>query len=444
MTTREEPLDPEQVMAAAEAAHLAARRARSATPSATPPAVADLSRSPRGAAPATARPGRAPLPLAAAIAAGWAATVSLVPAAVVVVLLQAAEPGPAAVGHSARVATAGWLLAHGVPVTTAAGPLTLAPLALTALAVWRVVRAGVHVTRAIGARDSRSPRRALLAAAGVGVGYGIIGGALGLAVDTPEWGVSPVRAGLTLGAFGFLIGGYGAVRTVGLLAAWSERVPRLVRDAGRCGVVAALTLLAAGAAGAGIAIAADGDTAAETLAAYRTGITGLAGLVLLCLAYAPNLAVWAVSYLVGPGFAVGAGTVVRGSDLVLGSLPPLPVFAGLPKGPLPTTGAVLLLVPVIAGGVAGWLLARLMPGATSGSGAAKEPSWARLAGGAAMSGVVGGVLLGLAAMVSRGSVGGGALATMGPTPLLVAMFATVALTVGALLGAGFTAGFARR
>lgn len=441
MTTREESLDPEQAMAAAEAAHLAARQARLAQ------SQAEVASSQPEVRPQAASPRRrrgAPLPLAAVIAVGWAAIVSLAPAVIVVVLVHAAEPGASVVGHSARVAVAGWLLAHGVPVSTAAGPLTLAPLALTVLAVWRVVRAGVHVTRAMGARGSRSPRWAMLAAAAVGLVYGTIGAALGAWVETPEWGVEPVRAGLTLAGFGVVAGGYGALHTVGSTARWSERVPGVIRDGGRCGTVAALALLAAGAATAGIAIAADGDTAAETLAAYQTGVAGLSGLVLLCIAYAPNLAVWVVSYLVGPGFAVGSGTVVRGSDLVVGSLPPLPVFAGLPKGPLPTMGALLLLVPVVAGGIAGWLLARTGSRVGSSGSATKEPSWTRLAGGALTSGVVGGLLLGVAAALSRGSLGGGALATMGPAPVLVSLFSTLTLTVGALLGAGFTAGFARR
>lgn len=468
MTTREEPLDPEEVLAAAEAAHLAARRAGAAS---TPNEDEDPS-SPRASADDSGRPeqtdrpgrstgpdrpggpgragrtwagrGRAPLPLAAAIAAGWAAAVSLAPVAVVVVLLQAAESGTAAVADSLRTAALGWLLGHGVPVTTEVGRLSLAPLALTALAAWRVARAGVHVTRAMGARNSRSPRQAAVAAAAVAVAYGVLGVATGFIVDSPQWSIAPVRSGVTLAAFGFLAAGYGAARATGVAADLVGRVPVLVRDGARCGLVAVVTLLAAGAAMAGIAVAAAGDRAAETLAAYRTGVAGLSGLVLLCLAYAPNLAVWAVSYLVGPGFAVGTGTVVRGSDVALGSLPPLPVFAGLPQNPLPTVGATLLLVPVLAGGVAGWLLARSGGSrARSGPRRGQELGWVRLAGGAVVSGVVGGLLLGVAAAASGGSLGGGHLAAMGPTPLLVGLFSVATLTVGALLGAGLTAGFAR-
>ncbi len=58
---------------------------------------------------------------------------------------------------AARAGAAGWLLGHGVPLVMATGPLGLAPLAVTVLAVWRLVRAGVHASRAIGARGGRSP-----------------------------------------------------------------------------------------------------------------------------------------------------------------------------------------------------------------------------------------------------------------------------------------------
>ena len=54
---------------------------------------------------------------------------------------------------------AGWLLGHGVPIGTPIGPLGLAPLLLTLLVGWRLNRAGLHVTRAIGARRSGAPAR---------------------------------------------------------------------------------------------------------------------------------------------------------------------------------------------------------------------------------------------------------------------------------------------
>jgi hypothetical protein len=199
----------------------------------------------------------------------------------------------------------------------------------------------------------------------------------------------------------------------------------------RSGLTAAMLMLAAGAAVAGVAIAAGGGPAADILAAYGTGVAGQAGLTVLCAAYAPNLAGWSAAYLVGPGFAVGAGTVVRSSEVAMGPLPALPVFAGLPEGALPTVGAVLLALPIVAGGLAGWLLGRGLSG------------WTRPLLGSVVSGVVAGGSLGLFAAASGGSLGAGRLAEFGPDPVLVAGFSTVTVTAGALLGAVVTTAFAR-
>jgi hypothetical protein len=448
MATRDDPLDPQEVLAAAEAAHLAARRtvpiARGGTETMRRRETVRLDR-PTVRLPEQRRPTgsaarvRAPLPLAAGVAAGWAALVTFVPVAVFAMLLQLAEAGPVAVLGPVRMAAAGWLLAHGVPLQTPGGPLGLAPLALSMLAAWRVARAGVHATRALGPRAHGSVWQALAAAGAVAAGYGGIGALLAVA-GGQAWGASVPRAGLTLAVFGFVAASYGSLRATGVLAAWTSRLPPLLWHAVRTGTIAAMVVLAAGAAVVGIAIAAGGGQAADILSAYQTGVAGQAGLTVLCVAYAPNLAVWAAAYLVGPGFAVGTDTVVRSSEVAMGPLPALPVFAGLPEGPLPTAGAVLLAVPIVAGAVAGWLLAR------AGSGVprrATTPTWTRLLLGSGVSGVVAGALLGLAAAGSGGPLGGGQLAEFGPDPVLVAGFSAVIVTVGTMVGATATALLAR-
>ena len=429
MAIRDDPLDPQEVLAAAEAAHLAARRTvpigrrREAgpVPEPGPAAGAPAARVRRPAVRPGAAGRRAPLPLAAAVAAGWAALVSFAPVAVLAAFLAAAETG-SAVGGPLRLAGAGWLLAHGVPVQTPDGPVGIAPLLLTGLAGWRVARAGVHTTRAIGARRSGSARQAGLVAVAVATGYGLIGALVAGFAGGPEWGPSVPRAGLTLAGFGLLAAGYGALRATGARAVWVRWLPAGLRDGIRVGLALACGVLAAGAALAGIAVAAGGGAAAEILGAYRTNVAGQAGLTLLCLAYAPNLAGWAAAYLLGPGFAVGTGSVVRSSEVTVGGLPPLPVFAGLPDAALPTLGAVLLVVPVGAGAVAGWLLARWTPG------------WRPALLNAVVSGVVAAGLLGLMAVVSSGPLGGGQLAGIGPDPVLVAGSAALTVTAGAVLG----------
>ncbi|MEU9506782.1 DUF6350 family protein [Micromonospora sp. NPDC048170] len=381
------------------------------------------------------RRSRAPLAVAAGVAAGWAALTSWLPVVVVLWLFQLSE-GAASVPGALRAGLAGWLLGHGVPLDTAAGPLGLAPLALTALVVWRLTRSGVHASRAIGARGGRSPRQALLAAGAVGLAYALLGVLGALLV-----GASPVRAGLTFVVLGTLAALVGAARTTHVAGLLAARCPKPLRDGIRTGLVAGLLLFGAGAGAAGLAVATGGGDAADLIGAYRTGVAGQAGITLVSLAYAPNATVWSVSYLLGPGFAVGTDTAVRTSEVSVGALPAIPLLAGLPRGPVDGLGAGLLAVPVLAGMAAGWLLARRLLRLAADDRAPLR--WGPLLGPAALAGPVAGLLVGAAAAASAGSLGGGRLAQVGPVAWQVAAVATAVVTVGALVGAAATRALSR-
>lgn len=385
--------------------------------------------------------GRAPLAVAAGVAAGWAALTSWLPVTVVLGLAQLSEDAGSLPG-ALRAGLAGWLLGHGVPLETSAGPLGLAPLALAVLAVWRLTRAGVHVSRAIGARGGRSPRQALTVAVAVGIGYALLGAVAAVAVGTGGLRVSPVRAAVTFALFGGLSALVGAVRATGVSGLLARRSRPLLRDGLRTGLVAGLLLLGAGAGAAGLAVATGGGDAADMIGAYRTGVAGQAGVTLVSLAYAPNATIWSVAYLLGPGFAVGTDTAVRTSEVSVGALPAVPLLAGLPRGPVDGLGAGLLAVPVLAGMAAGWLLARRLLRAAAEE-RARTFGWGSLLAPAALAGPVAGLLLGAAAAVSGGPLGGGRLAEIGPVPWQVAGVATVVIAAGALLGAAATKVLAR-
>ncbi|MGC4848348.1 DUF6350 family protein [Micromonospora sp. DT15] len=384
--------------------------------------------------------GRAPLPVAAGVAACWAAVTSYLPVAIVLGLVQLGADGTTVTG-TLRTALAGWLLGHGVPLHTETGPLGLAPLALTVLALWRLSRAGVHVSRAIGARDTRSPRRALLAAVAVGIAYALLGALAAVLVGTGGPSVSLIRAGATFAAVGTLAALVGAVRITAVTRLLVSRLPSPVRDGVRTGLVAGLLLLGAGAGAAGLAVATGGGDAADMIGAYRTGVAGQAGITLVSVAYAPNAAVWSTSYLLGPGFAVGTDTAVRTSEVSVGALPAVPLLAGLPRGPVDGFGALLLAVPVLAGMVAGWLLARRVARLAGPERAAQR--WAVLLTPAVLAGPVAGVVLGAAAAVSGGPLGAGRLSQVGPVGWQVGAVAAGVIAVGALVGAAATRALTR-
>jgi hypothetical protein len=378
------------------------------------------------------RRGRAPLPVAAAVAAGWAALLSYLPVVAILSVVRFAEDDRG-FAHALQLGLASWLLGHGVPLTTSAGPMGLTPLALTLLAGWRVARAGVHVSRAIGARHRGTPGQALAAAGSVGLGYGLIGLLAAILLADGQPVVSPIDAGARLTIFGTLAALVGALPATGVLAGLLDQLPTVLRDATRTGLVAALLVLAAGAGAAGLAVATGGGEASDMLGAYRTGVAGQAGLTLICLGYAPNAAVWAASYLLGPGFAVGTDSVVRITEVSVGALPAVPIFAGLPHGPVEGIGVGLLAVPLIAGMTAGWLLARHARRHTRRE---RIPlAWSSLLLAALLAGPVAGVTLGVTALVSSGPLGSGRLAEIGPTSWQVAAVGTAVLAIGTLGGA---------
>jgi hypothetical protein len=373
------------------------------------------------------RPGGAPVVLAAAVTTAWAVLVSATPVLLAVAGVLLISPNPTDSEAVLRSGFAAWLLAHGVPLRTGLGPVALVPLAVTVLAAWRVARAGVHAARAAGARRSRSVVPALRAGAAVAVAYGLYGTVLALAVSTTGLRISAPRAALTLAVFGLLAGLAGALWEGGWHVRWTPLVPVPVRDALRAGGVAALLLIAAGAAATGLALALSAGVATDMLKEYRTGVVGQAGLALVCLVYAPNVAVWGTSYLVGPGFAFGTGTTVSAAAVTLGPVLPLPVLAAVPARPLPAWSGLLLAVPVVAGMLAGWLLARRH---LRGAG---DPGWLRLVGPATLAGPVAGGLLALAALASRGSIGGGRLVDVGADPWPLAGIAAAGVAAGAVI-----------
>jgi hypothetical protein len=382
---------------------------------------------------------RAPLPLAAAVTTLWAALLSAAPVIAVVALAQLAEAPHASIENAFRSGLAGWLLAHGVQLGTGLGTIALSPLAITGLAAWRMARAGVHTARVLGGRQTRSVRVALSAGVADAIVYAILGALAAGIARGPGLAISPIRAALTLGSFGLAAATLGALWTTGALWTLLRRLPIGIRDGLRTGIVAASLVLATGAAIAGLAVALAGGAASETLGSYHTGVAGQAGITLLCLAYAPNIAVWGASYLLGPGFAVGAGTAVQINEVSVGALPALPVFAGLPTGPLPGAGGLLVGAPFAAGLAAGFLLVRRRLRESP-----RRAGWRPLLGAAALAAPTSAVLLGLAAWASSGPVGAGRLAALGPVPWQVAVFGGGIAGLGALVGAAATRGIAGR
>ncbi|MEU4239365.1 DUF6350 family protein [Actinoplanes sp. NPDC026619] len=384
---------------------------------------------------------RAPLPVAVAFATLWAAALAYLPVFAVIGLARTLE-GEGGLGGAAHAGLAGWLLGNGVPIGTSIGSLGLPPLLLTGFIVWRLNRAGLHVTRAIGARRSGRLGTALLVAFGIGLTYSLLGSVAALAVDGKGTDVTPGRAAINFFVLGLLGAFVGSLRGTDALGKLAHRSPKVLRDGLRTGVMAALFILAAGAGATGLSVAIGGGQAAETISVYHTGVAGQAGITLLSLAYGGNAAVWAAAYLVGPGFALGTGSEVGLTDVMVGKLPAMPLLAGVPDGPMGATGAALLAVPVLAGMAAGWLLILRLKRVDEPGDKPPELPWSQVLGSSLLAGPAAGLLLGVACQASGGPLGDGRLATIGPDPWQVALVATIVVAVSVAIGTAAARTFA--
>ena len=327
-------------------------------------------------------------------------------------------------GGVLRTAALLWLVAHHVGITVhGAGRIGLLPLGLVLLPGALLAVAGRWVVRAGAVTRLRHVGYAAIALA---LPYTLLAGALALASRSSQAAPSLWQAVVASFLLALVAGGLGAARG---LAPWS-RLARLMPARPRSvilGMLGACALLtAAGAALAGLSLYVHLPEVKAATDALAPGTAGAALLLLAQLAYAPNAIIWGVAYVLGPGFAFGAGTVVAPTGSALGALPVFPMLAALPSGPGPAWMTVLVLAtPYLAGMFAGIVTVRVTPTPVIEAAAL----WGFAAGAAT------GALAGLAAAFAGGPLGDGRLATVGPSGWQVGLVAMLQLGVTAALTA---------
>jgi hypothetical protein len=129
----------------------------------------------------------------------------------------------------------------------------------------------------------------------------------------------------------------------------------------RAAGLALLTLLLAGGVAVTTALAIGAPSVAAAYAGLAPGFWSGAGATLLALAYLPNAVVAGVSWVLGPGIAIGTGTAS-----VFAAFPPaapstFPLLTVLPSQTPPAWTLVVLLAPVAAGVLAGRVCRRSVP-----------------------------------------------------------------------------------
>jgi hypothetical protein len=334
-----------------------------------------------------------------------------------------------------RVGTDGWLLAQGAHLGLTAGgvPVTVTaiPLGLTLLCAWVAHRFGRWAAATSAVEDLRTLLLGVLVLSGV---YGLVAvlAALLASTDTAEPGLLESFVG------GFLVacvgGGSGLLRGSHAVD-WRSRVPEHARAVAVGAVTAVLLLVAASSVLLAVALLMDLGTAANVLSRLHADVSGGLLYTALVAAVAPNAVLLAGSYLLGPGFAVGTGTLVSPASVVLGPVPAFPLLAALPsEGTQPSWLSALVVAPVAASVVGVVLMLRRHPALTYDSGALRGVG----------AGVGGGLLLTLLVMLAGGAVGPGRMADVGAGLLDTVVAATVAMGVGGLFAGIGATWWARR
>ena len=262
-----------------------------------------------------------------------------------------------------------WLAVHLVPLTVSGSPLGMLPLgpaiAVVAL-IAAVARRGVVRLVALGDEQSRWTSCAVPVVATAAAGHAAVG-VLGAALLTPDTAAvpadaSPATAGVVAGLLAASAATAGVLRPCG--ASWSAaRLPDWARHGVRTGLAATAALVAAGTAVLLVVLLAHADAVAGAFTTIAPEAGSGAGLWLLDVAYLPNAAVAATSWILGPGYAVGT-VAAAPTGAVAGLVPPLPLAALLPTGPVPTWAGLVFALPLAVGSLVGWTLAPRVPDVT--------------------------------------------------------------------------------
>ncbi|MEU3353349.1 DUF6350 family protein [Streptomyces sp. NPDC037389] len=337
------------------------------------------------------------------------------------------DSGPAG---ALRVAADLWLLAHGaglVRTETLAGPpapIALTPLLCALVPCTLLYRAACHALEppedAPPDTPGPAPRPAFTAMLG---GYLLVA----LAAVVYAWS-SPVRPAplstllqLPLVAAAFIAAGvWTADGRPGLpaplfvrrvlptrLRRWFTRA-RLTAIA-RTGAMAAAVLLGGGLLLVAASLVMHAGTAQDAAIQLAPRWSGRVALALLSVALLPNAMVWAVAYGLGPGFTVGAGSLVA----PLSAAPDRPVLPRFPLlAALPEPGAASPLV--LAGAAALAAGAGIAVAHTAVPRRAPRVGYGEAAATAVLGALLCGVLMTVLTYASSGAIGNDALAGFGP------------------------------
>ncbi|MFC6080714.1 cell division protein PerM [Sphaerisporangium aureirubrum] len=392
---------------------------------------------------------RRPLPVSGMLAAAWTLGVGLAVLTTLTLIGWIAAPRGAfgqGVAEVFRAACQVWLAAHHAGFAIPGGRVGLLPLGLSVLPAALLYRAALWMARDADLRlrmPARLPkgstkdlanarRRAqlvLIAQAGVSLAapYAMLAGVIALVARNELTQPFMGEALLSHLVLAFAAGSLATARTIGPWRSMLRLLPERPRALVAGTAVALLTMLGAGLVLVVVALGTSFGQVRELSDFLAPGVIGGVLLLLVQALYLPNLVIWGLAYLSGPGFAIGTGTLVAPTGVQLGSVPALPVLGALPD-PGVTSPLLMsvLAVPFVAGAIAGVVVARVAPTPQFES----APLWGFGCGLAT------GLASGLLAALAGGPLGGARLSAVGPSAWEVALSVTLEVGVAAGISAG--------
>lgn len=296
-----------------------------------------------------------------------------------------------------RVGAVAWILGLGGSADTSIGHVGLTALGLTFIEVVAVVRCARWGWRRSEIGESNPSSRTVATAWGAFVATFVVLAIVLLEVATPG-SLTPSLTGTFGGALllSATASAWGGLLESGRLGELWIQAPPLSRSIVRIAVQAALGLTAAAALVVGVSLAISFSNAGDTYTALKLGFGDALMLTVVCVLSLPNAVGFAISYLAGPGFAVGTGTSVTVTSVSLGALPLFPTVAALPDpGSQPSWLVVLLFIPGLCALIAAVRHQREFGGAN-------QDGWDQVL----LRGLGGGALAGLMVSVFAGLSGG--------------------------------------
>lgn len=332
-----------------------------------------------------------------------------------------------------RMGALAWLAGHGSGFTVMGARVLVVPLGVTAISVWSMWRLGHRVGDAVsghgpdadrisdGERDFTVPTAIALFFAGYAVVAVVVATlAAGSTADPSLPHVLLWTVVMTAGVAAPAI----AVGS-GRAAIWATFLPVTLRAAAAVTGAALRALLIMSTVVFLIALATSLDAAATMTSTLHPSPSEAGLYALVNAGFVPNASLFAGSWLLGPGFAVGGGTVVSPAAVVLGPLPVVPLLAALPTVGTPAAwvGALMALPPLVAA-IQTFRALRDRP-----------LTWDQAALAGCGGGIVAGIGFAVLASVAGGAAGPGRMRHVGPFVPEVLVHAITACGIGALVGA---------